>query len=81
MNYTLIFFINYIVLDDIQMPHGIDVYIKDHDCYDHVEKLYYIHVDLSQFAFIVVNTCQMKPRMKIATHIHNATNVRIKLKS
>ena len=23
------------------MPHGIDVYIKDHDCYDHVEKLYY----------------------------------------
>lgn len=23
------------------MPHGIEVYVKDHDCCDHVEKLYY----------------------------------------
>lgn len=23
------------------MPHGIDVYVKDHDCCDHIEKLYY----------------------------------------
>lgn len=28
-------------VDDLQLPHGLDVYVKDHDCCDHVEKLYY----------------------------------------
>ncbi|CAB3982357.1 Hypothetical predicted protein [Paramuricea clavata] len=27
--------------DDILLPHGLQVHIKDHDCEDNIEKLYY----------------------------------------
>ena len=29
------------LFDDIELPNGLQVYIKDHDCGDHIEKLYY----------------------------------------
>ena len=67
------------ILDDIQMPHGIDVYIKIMTAMT-MWKSYTIPVDLNQFAFIVASIYQMKSRMKIATHTHNATSVRIKIK-
>ena len=27
--------------DDVNMPFGFQVYVKDHDCNDHIEKLNY----------------------------------------
>ena len=27
--------------DDVNMPPGIQIYVKDHDCNDNIEKLYY----------------------------------------
>ena len=27
--------------DDVNVPFGFQVYVKDHDCNDHIEKLYY----------------------------------------
>ena len=37
------FLIKYIffTLDDIQLPFGLEIFVKDHDCEDPVEKLYY----------------------------------------
>ena len=35
------FVISFIILDDIILPHELDISIKDHDCGDHIEKLYY----------------------------------------
>ena len=28
-------------LDDVQLPFGLEIFVKDHDCEDPVEKLYY----------------------------------------
>lgn len=28
-------------IDDLNLPHGLHVFVKDHDCHDHIEKLYY----------------------------------------
>lgn len=30
-----------ILPDDLNLPHGLQVFVKDHDCLDHIEKLYY----------------------------------------
>lgn len=32
---------NKFYLDEVVLPHGIEVFVKDHDCGDHIEKLYY----------------------------------------
>ena len=39
--YTLKFVIVSIFSEDIDLPKGLDVYVKDHDCGDPVEKLFY----------------------------------------
>ena len=31
----------YYFSDDLDLPAGLKVYIKDHDCGDHIEKIYY----------------------------------------
>ena len=28
-------------LETVQLPHGMEIFVKDHDCADPVEKLYY----------------------------------------
>lgn len=28
-------------IEDLKLPHGLQVFVKDHDCHDHIEKLYY----------------------------------------
>ena len=28
-------------VDDLYLPNGLSIYVKDHDCHDHIEKLYY----------------------------------------
>ena len=33
--------ISFIILDDIILPHGLDISVNDYDCGDHIEKLYY----------------------------------------
>ena len=61
------------------MPHGIGVYIKGHEYYDHVGKLYYS----CGFELICIHCSEYLPNeieMKIATHTHNAINVGIKIK-
>ena len=30
-----------LLLDDVLLPRGLQVYIKDHDCVDNIERLYY----------------------------------------
>lgn len=30
-----------IVSDDLDLPRGLQVFTKDHDCLDHIEKLYF----------------------------------------
>ena len=29
------------LFDDIQLPHGVNVHVKDHDCADPIERIYY----------------------------------------
>ena len=33
--------IHFFTLDDIQLPFGLQIFVKDYDCEDPVEKLYY----------------------------------------
>ena len=38
------------LFDDIQLPHGVNVHVKDHDCADQIDT---IRATLNKFVFIV----------------------------
>lgn len=41
INVEKLIFASYYILADINLPNGVDVLVKDHDCGDLIERLYY----------------------------------------